>query len=135
LESSLEILRYIATRKEMMELWKAAPEQRDSAIEAFWKGRDPTPQTIRNEAREEFYQRVEEANRQYSSSLKPGWMTDRGRIFIKYGAPDEIERHPFEPNYHAYEIWYYYREGLKFLFMDAHGFGEYKLMNPKSETR
>jgi GWxTD domain-containing protein len=135
LETSLELLSYIASRQELRQLESAAAEARDSAFEAFWRGRDPTPGTARNEARDDFYQRVEQANRQYSLGVRPGWRTDRGRIYIKYGPPDEVERHPFEPDYQAYEIWYYYNDGVRFLFMDVHGFGDYRLMNPKAERK
>lgn len=135
IESSLEVLEYIANRDELRALDRASLSSRDSALDAFWKGRDPTPGTERNEVREDFYQRVEQADRQYSLGIRPGWRTDRGRIYIKYGPPDEIDRHPFEPDNPAYEIWYYYYEGVKFMFMDVHGFGEYRLMNPKAERK
>jgi GWxTD domain-containing protein len=135
MEASLELLSYIASRKEMREIDGAGPENRDSAVAAFWREKDPTPGTQRNEAREDFYQRVEQANRQYTLGVRPGWRTDRGRIFIKYGPPDEVERHPFEPEYRAYEVWYYYQEGVRFMFMDVHGFGDYQLMNTKAERK
>jgi len=135
MESSLQVLEYIATKKEILRLEGAAPGQRDSVLEEFWKGRDPTPGTVRNEAQDEFLQRVEQANRQYSMGIRPGWRTDRGRIYIKYGPPDEIERHPFEPEYPAYEIWYYFTDSVKFMFMDVHGFGDYRLMNPNAERK
>lgn len=135
MESSLEVLRYIASRKELKPIEKAPPQVRDSLIDEFWSRRDPTPGTVRNEAREEFYQRVDQANRQFTLGVRPGWRTDRGRIYIKYGPPDDIERHPFDSDYPAYEIWTYYLNGLQFMFMDIHGYGEYKLMNPKAEDR
>lgn len=135
LEASLELLSYIASRKELREIDVAGPEQRDSAVAAFWRQKDPTPGTQRNEAKEDFFQRVEQANRQYSLGGRPGWRTDRGRIYIKYGPPDEVERHPFEPEYRAYEVWYYYEEGVRFMFMDVHGFGDYQLMNTKAERK
>lgn len=135
METSLELLSYIASRQEVRDIDRAGPEARDSAVAAFWLSRDPTPGTERNEVRDDFYQRVDQANRQYSLGARPGWRTDRGRIYIKYGPPDEIERHPFEPDYRAYEIWYYYAEGVKFMFMDVHGFGDYRLMNTKAERR
>ncbi len=135
METSLALLSYIASRKEMREIEGAGPENRDSAVAVFWRQKDPTPGTQRNEVREDFYQRVEQANRQYSLGGRPGWRTDRGRILIKYGPPDEVERHPFEPEYRAYEVWYYYQEGVRFMFMDVHGFGDYQLMNTKAERK
>lgn len=134
-EASLEVLKYVAARQEMRRLEGSAPGDRDSLLDEFWKGRDPTPGTVRNEARDDFYQRVEEADRKFSLGVRPGWRTDRGRIYIKYGPPDDVERHPFEPENPSYEIWYYYAEGVKFMFMDVHGYGEYRLMNPKAERK
>src|ERR1700722_4328671 len=68
-------------------------EERDSFIEAFWQRRDPTPDTEENEYKEEHYQRIAYANEHFAAGV-PGWKTDRGRIYIMYGKPDEIESHP-----------------------------------------
>ena len=68
-------------------------EERDNFIEAFWQRRDPTPDTEENEYKEEHYQRIAYANEHFAAGV-PGWKTDRGRIYIMYGKPDEIESHP-----------------------------------------
>jgi GWxTD domain-containing protein len=68
-------------------------EERDNFIEAFWQRRDPTPDTEENEYKEEHYRRIAYANEHYAAGV-PGWKTDRGRIYIVYGPPDEIESHP-----------------------------------------
>jgi GWxTD domain-containing protein len=68
-------------------------EERDNFIEAFWQRRDPTPDTEENEYKEEHYQRIAYANEHYAAGV-PGWKTDRGRIYIVYGKPDEIDSHP-----------------------------------------
>jgi len=68
-------------------------EERDQFIEAFWQRRDPTPDTEENEFKEEHYRRIEYANEHFAAGL-PGWKTDRGRIYIMYGAADEIDAHP-----------------------------------------
>ena len=67
-------------------------EERDAFIEQFWLRRDPTPDTEENEFREEHYRRIQYANEHFSAGV-PGWRTDRGRIYIIWGAPDEIESH------------------------------------------
>ena len=67
-------------------------EEREQFIESFWLRRDPTPDTIENEFKEEHYRRIAYANEHYASGI-PGWKTDRGRIYITYGPPDEIEDH------------------------------------------
>jgi GWxTD domain-containing protein len=73
-------------------------EERDAFIEQFWLRRDPTPDTEENEYREEHYRRIQYANEHYSAGI-PGWRTDRGHIYIVWGAPDEIESHPSGGNY------------------------------------
>ena len=68
-------------------------EERDSFIEAFWQRRDPTPDTPENEFKEEHYRRIAYANEHFAAGI-PGWKTDRGRMYIVYGPPDEIDAHP-----------------------------------------
>jgi GWxTD domain-containing protein len=67
-------------------------EEREQFIENFWLRRDPTPDTVENEFKEEHYRRIAYANEHYASGI-PGWKTDRGKIYIMYGPPDEIEDH------------------------------------------
>src|SRR5580704_13564454 len=67
-------------------------EEREQFIEAFWQRRDPTPDTVENEFKEEHYRRIAYTNERFSSGI-PGWRTDRGRIYIMWGPPDEIESH------------------------------------------
>ena len=66
--------------------------ERESFIEQFWLRRDPTPDTEENEFKEEHYRRIAYANEHFASGI-PGWKTDRGRTYIVYGPPDEIESH------------------------------------------
>jgi GWxTD domain-containing protein len=68
-------------------------EERDQFIEQFWLRRDPTPDTLENEFKEEHYRRIAYANEHFASGI-PGWKSDRGRIYITYGPPDEREEHP-----------------------------------------
>lgn len=78
-------------RKAFMQL--SNDEERDQFIEAFWQRRDPTPDTEENEFKEEHYRRIAYANEHFAAGI-PGWRTDRGRIYITFGPPDEIESHP-----------------------------------------
>jgi GWxTD domain-containing protein len=73
-------------------------EERQEFVEQFWLRRDPTPDTEENEYKEEHYRRIAYANDHYASGI-PGWKTDRGMIYIKYGAPDEIDSHPSGGSY------------------------------------
>jgi len=109
-------------------------DEREQFIEQFWLRRDPTPGTIRNEFKEEHYRRIQYANQHFASSL-PGWKTDRGRIYIVYGPPDEIDSHPSGGgNTHAYpfEDWLYrHVEGVgsdvSIEFVDTAMNGEYNM--------
>ena len=73
-------------------------EERDNFIEAFWYRRDPTPDTLENEFKEEHYRRMAYANEHFAAGI-PGWKSDRGRIYIMYGPADEIESHPSGGSY------------------------------------
>ena len=101
-------------------------------LRRFWAKRDPTAGTQRNEEQENFYSRIGEANRRYregGAAEIPGWRTDRGRIFIKYGAPQEVMQRPQAANTLPYEVWKYtQRQLLKFVFMDMTQFGNYALI-------
>jgi GWxTD domain-containing protein len=73
-------------------------DERQTFVENFWARRDPTPDTEENEYKEEHYRRIAYANDHYASGI-PGWKTDRGMIYIKYGPPDEIDSHPSGGSY------------------------------------
>ena len=107
-------------------------EGKRTYLRRFWVKRDPTPGTPRNEEQESFYSRIGEANRRYregGAAEIPGWRTDRGRIFIKYGAPQEVMQRPQAANSLPYEVWKYtQRQLLKFVFMDMTQFGNYALI-------
>jgi GWxTD domain-containing protein len=125
-------LQYVATAEEIRRLRETALKQREKEWNFFWKQRDPTPATEVNEFKEEYYSRIKYANTHFGA-LQKGWMTDRGRIYVIYGPPDEVERHPYELDSVPYEIWYYYRTAMKFIFVDEHGIGDYRLFSPRGE--
>ena len=68
-------------------------EEREKFVEQFWARRDPTPGTEENEFKQEHYRRIAYANEHFGTLSTAGWRTDRGRIYIQYGPPDEIESH------------------------------------------
>jgi bla regulator protein blaR1 len=109
-------------------------------IEQFWLRRDPTPGTPENEFKEEHYRRIAYANVHYAAAI-PGWKTDRGRIYITYGPPDEKETHPSgsatQP--YPYEQWlYHFIEGVGtnvvIEFIDPNKTGEYRMTMDPSAT-
>ncbi len=103
-------------------------ESRKEFIQDFWDKRDPDPETEENEFKEEFYQRIEFANKRFLEGI-PGWKTDRGRIYIYLGPPDEIDQRPFinSPNVKGLIWWGYYRYRLGIEFVDKTGDGRYSL--------
>jgi GWxTD domain-containing protein len=89
-----EDVRWIITDEERSAFKQLSnDEERDQFIEAFWQRRDPTPDTVENEFKEEHYRRIAYANEHYAAGI-PGWKSDRGRIYIMFGPADEIESHP-----------------------------------------
>jgi GWxTD domain-containing protein len=119
-------------------------EERENFIEQFWLRRDPSPDTIDNEFRDEYYKRIVLANEKFTSGI-PGWKTDRGRILIMHGEPDEVETHAMGGTYlrdieegggrtstFPFERWRYrYVEGIGnnviLEFVDSSMSGEYRL--------
>lgn len=108
----------------------------------FWTVRDPTPGTQKNELRERFYNLIDEANRRFAEggrSRRPGWKTDRGRIFVLYGEPlDLLDRRTSTGTAPPYQVWRYQRnKELYYIFADRTGFGTYNLIatNDLKETQ
>lgn len=140
---------YIITDEERAAFKKlATDEEREQFIEQFWERRNPNPGSPENEFKEEYYRRIAYTNEHYASGI-PGWKTDRGRIYIMYGPPDEIESHPSGGTYertpeegggqtetYPFEDWTYnYIEGIgnnvQLEFVDPSMSGEYHLtMDP-----
>ena len=124
-------------------------EEREQFIEQFWLRRDPTPDTEENEYREEHYRRIAYANQYFASGI-PGWKSDRGMIYIKYGPPDERDQHNGgteerdqsegggTTSMYPYEQWRYrYIEGLppnvEIEFVDPTLTGEFRMTMDPSE--
>lgn len=121
-----EDVRWIITPEELSAFKQLSnDEERDQFIEQFWLRRDPTPDTVENEYKEEHYRRIAYANEHFAAG-KAGWRTDRGRTYIVFGPPDEIDSHPSGGQYnrpmeegggetstYPFETWRYrYIEGL-----------------------
>ena len=142
---------YIITDEERKAFKKLqTDEERERFIEEFWRRRDPDPDTDENEFKEEYYERVAYANEHFASGI-PGWKTDRGRIWIMYGKPDERETHPMggaydRPSYegggststYPFEIWFYrylagVGSGIEIEFVDPTGSGEYRIARNPDE--
>lgn len=106
---------------------KADLAKKQAFFKRFWKRRDPDPDTEINELMDEYFTRINYANKTFQSFGIDGWKTDRGRILIKFGHPDEIDRYPFELNSRPYIIWRYHYLRKIFVFQDYSGFNDYRL--------
>jgi len=130
-EKAVDLLRYLATDKELKELRETkGEEERIKKWQEFWKSESATSGTPVKELMEAYYKRIKYANEHFGIFGKEGYKTDLGMVYIKFGPPDEVETHPFELGSKAYQIWYYYRNDCRFLFMDVTGYGEYELQYP-----
>jgi GWxTD domain-containing protein len=111
-------------------------DEREAFIEQFWLRRDPTPGTPKNEFKEEHYRRIAFANDNFTAGI-PGWKTDRGMIYMRYGPPDEIDSHGATPSTYPYELWRYrFIEGMstpEFEFVDLTMTGRYHLTRDPTE--
>ena len=142
---------YIITDEERAAFRKlSTDDEREQFIEQFWERRNPNPNSLENEFKEEYYRRIAYSNERYASGF-PGWKTDRGRIYIMYGPPDEIESHPSGGSYvrtpeegggetstYPFETWRYrYIDGIGqniiLEFVDPSMTGEYRLTMDPSE--
>jgi len=127
LNNALKQMRFIIEADSVNWALKQNYEEKQGYFQRFWKRMDPNPDTEKNELLDEYYQRVNIANQNFSTLSLNGWETDMGRIYIKFGEPDDIERHPFELDSPPYEIWRYYDLRKIFLFVDRTAFGDYYL--------
>ena len=130
---------YIITRHERDVFLKLQTDrERDIFVEAFWKHRDPVPETPRNEFEEEHYRRLNYANATFGRSTPlPGWKTDRGRIHILLGPPRNIEQYTNVNGVYPVEIWFYLGDeslglptGFNVIFFKRNGTGDYVLYSP-----
>lgn len=107
-------------------------EDRIKAFDEFWWSRDPSPGSEDNEFKVAFYRRIQVANRNFTHMRRSGWKTARGRIYIIYGEPDQIDDVSMAANSYPYQRWHYYTKGRyrQFTFVDVNDDGDYELQYP-----
>ncbi|MEO0004723.1 MAG: GWxTD domain-containing protein [candidate division WOR-3 bacterium] len=111
-------LQYIATPGELAYYQTLSDSGKEAYLAWFWSRHNLT----------EFVRRMETAENRFKTARTPGVKTDRGRIYVKYGEPDAVERKTIEMEIKPREYWFYYQEGLKFIFIDLRGDGNYRLV-------
>lgn len=123
---------YLAPMGELSVYRGLSLEGKRRFLRGFWRQRDPTPGTPENELQVGFYQRLAEANRRFregGAAEIPGWRTDRGRILIVNGEPDEIMRRPSSGSSNPWEAWRYTQpRPRKYVFYDETRLGNYHLI-------
>jgi len=133
LDKAIRCLRYIAVSSEMNLIESAVnEEEKQKRFEEFWKDHDPTPNTERNEAFDEYYTRIQYANKNFKSYTE-GWLTDMGMVYIVFGQPDYIDKSDTYSTRTLYVKWTYLNN-REFLFSDETGMGDYRLVRPYTVT-
>jgi len=124
----LSKVRYIITGKERKIFLELPDSEKEAFREEFWKIRDPDPETEENEFKMEYFNRIETADDLFVSEGRPGWLTDRGRIYVLFGPPFERITYPMgsNPESRCSEIWYY--GDFPVVFVDSTCTGQYKLV-------
>ncbi|MFC2169987.1 GWxTD domain-containing protein [Acidobacteriota bacterium] len=121
-------VRYIVTKKERRIFLELPNSERDAFMEEFWDRRDPDPGTEENEFKMEYFNRMDRADELFVSEGVPGWMTDRGRIYILFGPPMERITDPMGTSAYSacQEVWYY--GSFPVVFVDSRCSGNYHLL-------
>ncbi len=124
-------IRFVATEKEQKLLKSLDSKGQERFLKQFWKDRDPTPETPLNEQLMEHIRRMKYTENQFAAQVnKRGSDTDKGRVYIKYGPPDDIQYNTLATGEKSYEIWVYEKQGrYEFVFRDRHGNGIYELVH------
>jgi GWxTD domain-containing protein len=130
----LSLLRYFYPGEWVDSLRRASPDERPRVWRAFLRATDPNPITPDNEAVDEYLRRVQIANRRFMEQGEPGWLTDRGEVYISIGEPDEILDFNREMTTSPSIVrWAYYTHRVTLYFRDDTGFGRYRLV-PESRA-
>lgn len=144
LDAAFAPLTYLATAEDRLNVWtpQLTVTAKRAFLTGFWRTRDPSPGTPKNEVRESFYARLAEADRRFTDQQhgsRPGWRTDMGRVFIRYGEKTEELRRSQVGLAPPYTVWRF--AGARdqwFIFIDRTGFGSYELVasnDPKEPSR
>jgi GWxTD domain-containing protein len=120
-------VRYIISKEERESFLRLPAADRPQFIKEFWERRDPTPGTPLNEFKEEYFQRIETATRLFKEGSTPGWLQDRGRVYITLGPPDNRETYPRGVDFYGKptEIWWY--GSFPIVFIDDNWSGNYQM--------
>lgn len=128
IDVAVNMLRFIVSDSELRELRSGSSAEKERKFREFWEQRDPTPDTEFNELMAEYYNRIDYAYRNYSSLQTPGYESDRGKAYILYGEPDNVERR-LPTDQPTTEVWEYPNRTL--VFEATTGFGDFRLVSER----
>ncbi|MDZ7315055.1 MAG: GWxTD domain-containing protein [candidate division KSB1 bacterium] len=132
IDLEFQIIFYLLSKEEQQVHGQIANlEGKRRFVYNFWHNKYPQYAVGSNPVREEYYRRYAYANEHFQAFRIDGWKTDRGRVYMIYGPPDDIERRPNEQNFVPYEIWFYQKlqNGVRFVFGDLEGYRNYRLVH------
>jgi GWxTD domain-containing protein len=134
-DEMLSLLRYFDRQDWVDSLRRMPAEQRPAVWRDFWKATDPVPITPENELLDDYFRRIQQANTRFQDEGEPGWMTDRGEVFITLGEPDEVLdlSSGLDRSGTRAIRWTYTNLRLVVYFQDQTGFGRYR-MTPTSRA-
>jgi GWxTD domain-containing protein len=131
LSDAIEEIKYLLSDSEWRSIGALNKDGQKQFLIRFWRERDSNPATPVNEFKDVFISRKQYCNEKFGVLDKEGWKTDRGRVYILYGKPDDIEYHTHDLDTRPYEIWHYdsLEGGVIFAFVDRNGYGDYRLVH------
>jgi GWxTD domain-containing protein len=130
LDKAVKQMTYIASGKDIDFILEGESyDEKLNRFFAFWDTKKPNQTLDDNPILYEYYRRIEYANKNFKGMLE-GWRSDMGLIYVTFGPPSSVERHPMEIDSKPYEVWDYYELNRYFVFVDQTGFGDYRLLNP-----
>jgi GWxTD domain-containing protein len=129
LDDTMSLLRYFGAEQALQAIKAAEPQERAALWRRLWAETDPDPATPGHEALDIYFARVEEANARFQEGAQPGWLTDRGEVFVTLGPPDEIFDSSSDLQDRGIRLirWHYIGDRLTLDFVDESGFGRFRL--------
>ncbi|MBN1466194.1 GWxTD domain-containing protein [candidate division KSB1 bacterium] len=131
LDLEFDQAKYVAEREEVRTWGRLNLDGKREYIKEFWAKRDETSGTPENEFKTDYLNRVQLVNQMFRGTFTEGWKSDRGRVMLVYGKPDEIERFPSSSDTKEYHYWHYYaiQGGVQFIFVDKRGMNDLELVH------